>query len=441
MLINIRKLSFCCILFLSQCGIAQEVMSFEDCLNLALKSNLDVKTAEISEQIARYQYRASYGKLLPTIEFELDDKNSWGREINPKTNIIIDQDIKNYVGIAEAQYTLFAGFSAINGIKSAKINRKINFEDIQKVKNAVTIELAQKFITILYLQEIIVANETQIIASGKQLELAQLKFNSGAISESEVFKVKSQKATEELTLLTNQNRLFDTFISIKQLMNYPLEKEIILTKPPTNVRNNLLLAEDEYSLMRKAVVIHPSYAISQLKAEKSKTDLAISRAERYPILSLRLQSRSNYTNVDQLNSVNDQLNGNYLSVVRFNLLIPIFNQFQTFSRIKTSKLNYTQSLVNIESTANSLSKEVLKAITDTKTAVKKKESSAVAFEFSEKSYEADGLKFELGKININELNITKTIYNKSQSELIQSKYELLYNEALIRFYLGEKFSL
>jgi outer membrane protein len=114
---------------------------------------------------------------LPTIEFELDDKNSWGREINPKTNIIIDQDIKNYVGILEAQCTLFAGFSDINGVKAAKINRKINFEDIQKVKNAVTIDLAQKFIAILYLQEIIVANETQIIVSGKQLELAQLKFN------------------------------------------------------------------------------------------------------------------------------------------------------------------------------------------------------------------------------------------------------------------------
>jgi hypothetical protein len=71
-------------------------------------------------------------------------------------------------------------------------------------------------------------------------------------------------------------------------MNYPLEKEIILTKPPLNVQKNLLLTEDEYSLMRKAVLIHPSYAISQLEVEKSKTELAISCAERYPVLSLRL---------------------------------------------------------------------------------------------------------------------------------------------------------
>jgi len=70
--------------------------------------------------------------------------------------------------------------------------------------------------------------------------------------------------------------------------------------------------------------------------------------------------------------------------------------------------------------------------------LKKNEASSKAFEFSEKSYQADALKFELGKINTNELNVTKASYNYSQAQLIQSKYELLYNNALIKFYLGEK---
>jgi len=47
----------------------------------------------------------------------------------------------------------------------------------------------------------------------------------------------------------------------------------------------------------------------------------------------------------------------------------------------------------------------------------------------------------LGKININELNLTKTNLNNSEAQLIQSKYELMYNNALIKFYLGEKFNL
>lgn len=154
-----------------------------------------------------------------------------------------------------------------------------------------------------------------------------------------------------------------------------------------------------------------------------------------------MQARSNYSNVEPLVTFQDQIDRNYSTVLRFNLSIPIFSQFETFARVKTSKLNYKQSKINVEIAQNQLSKEVLKAITDTKTAVKRKESSAVAFEFSQKSYDADVLKFELGKININELNTTKMMYNSSQAELIQSKYELLFNNALIQFYLGEEFSL
>ena len=100
-----------------------------------------------------------------------------------------------------------------------------------------------------------------------------------------------------------------------------------------------------------------------------------------------------------------------------------------------------QSKVNTQIERDRLSKEVLLAINNVKTSLKKNEASSKAFDFSQRSFDADALKFELGKININELNTSKLIYNNNQAELIQSKYELLFNNALIRFYLGEEFSL
>jgi outer membrane protein TolC len=102
---------------------------------------------------------------------------------------------------------------------------------------------------------------------------------------------------------------------------------------------------------------------------------------------------------------------------------------------------YRKSKVTTELERNRLSKEVLLAVNDAKTAVKKNEASAIAMEFSQKSYDADMLKFEVGKIGISELNTTKINFNSVQAELIQSKYELLFKNALIKFYAGEPFSL
>lgn len=434
-------------LILSHALFAQDLLSYRDCLSLALANNLELKSALNSEKIAQSQYKASYGKLLPNIYGTAENKNSWGREVDPNSNLFVNTDIKAYTGYINASYNLFAGFTVLNNIKMTKQDYNANKENVKRIENLVTIGVAEKFITILYLQEIIAANENQIKSSENQLELATLKFNSGTIAESEVFKIKSQKASEELTLITNQNYLMDNMVNLKQLMNMPLDKEITLIKPILQIDPQVETQQNPYDIINKAIALNPAYTMSLYKEKKARAALALARAGRYPVLSMRAQYGSTYTNTqyeddeEDLLPFKDQLKNNEINILRFNLIIPIFSQLDNYAKIKKSKLEYKQSKLDTQMTQNMLSKEVLKAITDTKTSLKKSEASAKAFEFSQKSYEADALKFELGKINIGELSVTKTNLNYAQAQLIKSKYELLYNNALIKFYLGEAFSL
>jgi outer membrane protein TolC len=203
------------------------------------------------------------------------------------------------------------------------------------------------------LQEIIAANQEQIKSSEKQLEVALLKFNAGSIAESEVFKIKSQKATEELNLLTNQNRLTDNMVSIKQLMNIPLEKEIVLIKPIMKLDNNITIEQSPYDIINKAILINPSYKISLLRQKKARAALAVARSSKYPLLSLRAQYGANYTNTDQVFDFSDQLKNNEINILRLNLIIPIFSQMDNYSKSKTSKILYKQSKVDNSEIANS----------------------------------------------------------------------------------------
>ena len=437
---------FILLLFVTNITFGQDILSFNDCLKLALTNNLNLKTAINEEQIAVFQYKLSYGSILPTVNGVVDSKNIVGRQIDQNTNKYVTKDLKNYSGSLNASFNLFSGFTVINTIKSLNQQQQIQKTTIEKVKYDITIDLAQKFITILYLQEIVIANKEQIKSSEKQLELAILKFNSGVIAESAVFKIKSQKATEELNLLTNENRLTDNFISLKQLMNMPLENEIQLIRPNIDINKNALLDENPFSTTKKAIEINPLYAISLLKENKAKTAINLARAALYPSLNLRLNAGSFYT--DNYYAKNgefiqndDQITNNYSKGLRFTILIPIFSPMDIYSKIKTSKMDFIRTKLNTEIIKNNLSKEILKAIADTKTSIKKIESSTTAYEFSKKSYDSDALKFELGKINITELNVSKMIYNNAQAELIQSKYELLFNNSLINFYSGEEFRL
>ena len=419
----------------------QEKITYNDCMNLAIKNNLSIKSASISEKIAVYKHRTNVGQLLPIITGNVDNKHSWGREIDPTTNAFIDDNLKAYTGNITGLLTLFSGFYNLKAIKSAKQEVEINKALKQKIQNEITIELSQKFIEILYFQELIIANKEQILGSEKQLEFARLKFDSGVIAESEVFKIQSQKASEELVLVTNQNRLNLNEIELKQLINIPLERKIELIKPAFLVSEKSKLEENEYEITKKAVSINPSYSMSKWTESKAKTEIAMARSAKMPVLNLKYTYGSNFSDSDPLVSYNDQINNNLASVLKLSLIVPIFNQFETTFKIKQNKLSYEQAKLETKMEENRLSKVILQAINDAKASIKKQETSTIAYEFAKKSYEADLLKYELGKINSNDFNFTKSNYKNAQVELINSKYELLFNTGLLNFYLGEDFSL
>ena len=110
-------------------------------------------------------------------------------------------------------------------------------------------------------------------------------------------------------------------------------------------------------------------------------------------------------------------------------------------KLKESKLLFNKTQIGKQIEKNKVSKVVLQAINDANVAYKKYDSSLSAFQFAEKSFVADQLKFQYGKISANELHITKNSFVSAQSDLIKSKYELLFSQALIQFYENNIFIL
>ena len=418
---------------------AQTNLTFEKCLEIAFKNNLNIKNAEISEEIANYQHKGTIAKLLPTVSGSFSNNYSWGRGIDPSTNTFVNQEFKSYSGGLNSGINLFSGFQNINSIKLAKQELESNKTTIQKIKNEIIIEIATKYTNIIYLKEIIKSNEQQITSTQKQLELNQSKFELGYIPESDIFKIKSQLANEQLTLINNINQLSINELDLKQLINLPYTSKITLEPIKDNLFSKLNIDKNDESSINKALEQNPAYQLTLINQKKSKINLALSRAVLYPSLNAGFGINSAYSNNSTFFNFNEQINNNLAYGLSFSLSIPIFNQLQNRFKVKENKLNYQKTLIDTDIEKNRLSKVVIQAINDANASYSKYESSLSALEFSQKSYEADFLKLELGKISTNEFINTKNIYINNQAELIRSKYELMFNQALVKFYLNNTF--
>ena len=426
--------SFCSSIF------AQTKLSFEECVEVAFNNNLNIKNAEFSEQVAVYQYKSSITKLLPNINGNVSNNYSWGRGIDPSTNAFVNQEFKSYSGGLNAALELFSGFRNINSIKLAKQELELNKTTIQKIKNEITIDIATKYTTILYLKEIIKSNEEQVKSTQIQLELSQSKYDLGYIPESDIFKIKSQLANEQLTLTSNYNLLSINELELKQLINFPFNEEIILEPIRDKLFTKSSFDKNDENTINKAIEQNPEFSISKINEKKSRLNLAISTASLYPSLNASFGINSAYSNNNTFFTFNQQINNNLAYGLSFSLSIPIFSQFQNRFKIKENKLNYQKSVIDTEIEKNRLSKVVIQAINNANASFSKYESSLSALEFSDKSYQADLLKLELGKISTNEFLNTKNIFINNQAELIRSKYELMFNQSLIKFYIESIFA-
>jgi outer membrane protein len=422
-------------------AFSQDNLSLSDCFFIAFKNNLALKEAQINEKIAVVNRNASYAKLLPNLSASASNRFSFGRGIDPNTNAFIDTKFKSYSGNLSSNLNLFNGFLNLNTIKQAKQDVVINKTLYAKLKNEITIEIATKFITILYTEEIVKAINEQIVASKKQLEMVTLKFNSGYVSESEVFKIKSELANQEVNLLNTNSNLMATYADMKSLLNIPFDEDLKLNPLINENLSELNLEKKESDIIKKALDKNPTFQLSKIQLQKAKTAVAINRASIFPSLRGSFSYGSNYSDSNLVFNFEEQIQNNKNYGLALNLSIPIFNQLQSSSKIKESKLVFDQSKIRNDIEKNNVSKVILKAINDAKISKKKYEASQLSNEFSKRSYEAESLKYNLGKITLNDLSITKNIFFNAQAELIKSKYEYFFNMALIKFYLGESFGL
>lgn len=438
MKIKLTASIFICSLFT---GFCQQNIDLNECFYIAFKNNLKLKEAIVNEKISVVERKNSYTKLLPNISVSASDRFSWGRNIDPNTNNFINTNYTSFAGNINSSLTLFSGFSNLNGIKIAKQEVEINKAMHQKIKNDLTIEIASKYTTILFLEELVKANQSQIVSTQKQLEIISLKYNAGYVSQSEVFKVRSQLANQEVTLLDTKNQLESNYTDLKQMLNLALESEITLNPFVNENPFAENFDNDIYSKIGVAVEKNPESLISNLKIDKAKTNIAMFKSPAMPTLRANYFYGSFYSNSNSIFNFDEQIKNNKNNGISFSLSMPIFSQFQNSGKVKIGKLVYEQTKIQSDIETDRLYKVVYQAINDAKMAKKKYDAARTALNFSEKSFAADNLKFELGKISFNDFSITRNNYINEQANLIKTKYEFLFNNALLNFYLQNEFKL
>lgn len=423
---------FMIIAFTSVTGFAQPTIhkfSIKDCLDYALKNNVQVKNALLDVAIQQQDNRVTTARALPAV----NGSGSFTDNIVVPTQLLPGEffgqpgkyiPVKfglqyNAVGAISLQQTLFDGQVFI-GLQA----RKTSIDYRQKAAD-VTQDIIRENVYKIYYQ--LVVSKTQIAQLDANISRAQnlLHVNNelnknGFAEKLEVNRSEVQLANLQTEKLTAITRINNGYYGLKFLIGMPEKDSLVLTDTVNDDQlKQGLLNENVYDYNNR----------NDFLALKSLNQLNEYNVRRYKL--------SYYPTLNLLGNLTRQGSGNHFNVfgrgtwfnssyLGLSLSVPIFNGFQKNAQVKEAQLQLEQTQNQLNNLKDSIDNSVVQAINNYHTAVASLDYQKKNVTLAEDVYNQSQKKYEAG------LGSTLDIYNaQADLQIAQNSYVSAMYDAVI----------
>ena len=433
------------IVFLGVLGIlgiqAQEKQwSLRECCDYAVAHNISIKQQENQCRQQELKLSTAKNQRLPDLSGSVSQSFSFGRGLTAD-NTYTNTNTSNTSFGLNTSVPLFTGFQIPNEIKLNQLNLEAATADLEKAKDDIRMQVAKAYVQILYDMEIADVAVRQIEIDSAQVARLQAFVNNGKASEAELSQQKATLAKSRLTATQAENDYRLAILTLTQLLELPTPEGFSIKRPTQEELDALahvgLLSPDQ--IYAEALGVKPEILSQQLKLKGTEHSIKIAKAANYPTLSLGGGLGTNYYTTSGFKSdkFGKQLENNFSQSLGLNLSIPIFNRFRTRNNIRSAQIDRETQQLQLDNTKKTLYKEIQQVYYNTLNAQSKEKSSAEALQSTKDAFLLTQAKYENGKATITEFNESKNNYLRSESDLVQARYENLYQHALLEFYRGK----
>ena len=431
------------VLFRSDLSAQEKQWSLRECCDYAIEHSISIKQQQNQRRQQELQLSTAKNSRLPDLSASMGQNFSFGRGLTSE-NVYSNTNTSNTSLGVNTSVPLFTGFQIPNQIKLAKLNLEGATADLEKAKNDIRMKVAEAYVQILYDMELSDVARLQIDIDSAQVARLEAFVKNGKAAEAELSQQKATLANSRLTATQADNNYRLAVLTLTQLLELPTPEGFTIVRPDISEIMGLtgLAGLTPDLIYAEALGIKPEILSQQLKLKGYEHSIKIAQAANYPTLSLNGGLGTNYytTSGFESDGFGSQLKNNFSQSIGLNLSIPIFNRFKTRNNIRSARIDHENQQLQLESTKKTLYKEIQQVYYNALNAQTKEKSSEEAVQSTKDAFQLMQAKYENGKATITEFNESKNNYLKSESNLVQARYENLYQHALLDFYRGRELS-
>lgn len=264
---------------------AQEVLTVEDAVKIALKNNYEIKIASNNVLIDKTNVSSGNAGMLPKATATIMDNNGIQNISQTRSDGTVNKldNAKNNsltygVGL---DWTVFDGFKMFAKMDQLKELQKLGEAQLKLTIITKISDVNATYFDLVQQQQQLAALDSTIVISNQRLTLAQNRFTIGKASKLEVLNAQVDLNTDKVTFLRQK----ELFVNTKILLNQILAREAKIDFKVVDtiaVDNKLVLPE----LSALAEKQNPQLETQIINKRVSELQLKQIKAARYPTVKL-----------------------------------------------------------------------------------------------------------------------------------------------------------
>ena len=417
---------------------AQQQWTLRQCMDYAIEHNISIKQQDNVRRQQELSLSTSRNSRLPDLSASASENYSFGRA-QTLDGTYSNRNTNSTSFSIGTSVPLFTGFQIPNQIKLNQLNLEAATQDLEKAKNDIRMQVAQAYVQILYNMEIADVACRQLAIDSAQVKRLEAFVENGKASQAQLSQQQATLAQAQLTATQADNNLQLSVLALTQLLELPSPEGFSIVRPDNTsllVLHSSLPSPD--AVYQEALTIKPEVRAEQLRLSAAVKSISIAKAALYPKLYFNAGLQTNYykTNGMQAESFASQMKNNFAQYLGVSLSVPIFNRFATRNNVRSARIDRENRQLQFDLVRKTLYKDIQQVYYNAVAAGSKYESSKQAQQSSQDAFKLTQAKYENGKASITEFNEAKNNYLKTESDLVQARYEYLYQTALLDFYRG-----
>lgn len=447
-------------------GEERTVRTLEECIDLALKNNLDLKQSQLAENTSAIYFKQNKNQLLPKINGNYNLGISNGRSIDPFTNTFINEQLTFSNAGLGLDAMVFNGFRLINSWKQAKLNLQAAEMETEAAKQALILNVTLTYLQVLNAQDLVKLAKARVNTTQGQLNRLQSLYEEETGNPAEYRDLQGQMAADASNLVESENTFETEIINLNTIINAGEEITVVGLDQQLNIEKYTYTSTEVYT---QALELFPTVKASDLSLKAASKGVAVAWSQYIPEISLFANLNTNYSSAarlfneagtstvesgdfvtinnenfavftEQSNfnsaeiSYNDQFDNNLNSSVGVAVTVPIFNGFRAKNNIALERIKKEEAQTALEKTKLNLQQSVKQSYNTMQATFERYGLLQDQVEAYAESFRINEIRFANGVSNSVDYIISKNNLDNAQINLANVRYEYILRVRVLEYY-------